>query len=437
MSTDKADKAAAAAANRVAAAAAAATRVATAAASLKAAVALGEKQFGTALKTVKPLKDSNYQTWRDQIERTAYTNQWHPSILYDDDGPDTPSDKHTTDVKYAYMLCLCTTDDSPLADILQPCPRGDAKAAFLLVASFFHRRSAGGCAAANKSFYHSSMASTDTNVIQWIATITRNAAVLNQLTNGSCAEDAQMLQLIEGLLPEFKDVKQHVFMSKTMSLIEVRAAVMDYATNNDLLTLTKRGASQAKNKIFSVDGGRGSDKTGKGNNGRGKGGKGSDSGGFTNSGRTPTTHNPTTAGVEDCQHYCKTGACNFMKNCKYNHPPDRGAAAAATAAMTTAASSNLHDVTSAPSLVGDAVSSVYSLLHQPVLTGPTDSSSHLLNLGFGDLTTAMSKHPMGPTRPPMATHTPVEAVPTRASTPPWPPPVSTSLISQLLRKQNH
>ena len=170
--------------------------------------AAGERAYATALKTVTKLSESTYAKWRDQIERIAYAGDWHESILFEGDAPAAAEQfEFDVDSKYAYMLCMDTTDGSQVEDVLMPCKRGDARHAYALVKGFFHRKTAGGQREARKTFYNATMANTYLNVIQWIATVTRNANALNEV-GGNADERAQLLQLTQGLLtPEFDYIK--------------------------------------------------------------------------------------------------------------------------------------------------------------------------------------------------------------------------------------
>jgi hypothetical protein len=278
-----------------------------------------DKHYATALKTVSKLSDSTYAKWRDQIERVAYAADWHDSILYEEyDLPDADDDDATykckVDSKCAYMLCMATTDGSKVEDVLLPCKRGDARVAYGLVKSFFHRKTAGGQQEATKTFYNATMANTHLNVVQWMANVARNAKALREV-GGSADERAQLLQLIQGLLsPEFDYIKNWMALEEGLKLPAAHSKLLDFAQTKNLTALTRGGPGSTKHNAFTLDGGKGK---GGGRGGKGKGG--GRGGGYGN--RPPTTKNPTTAGVIDCRQYMRTGKCDYDP-CKFNHPPN-------------------------------------------------------------------------------------------------------------------
>jgi hypothetical protein len=239
------------------------------------AITQGNKDLALSLKTVTKLKDSTFPRWRDQMRRVEYACGWHGSIL--DTSIEPPEEhsaedthKYDADVKHAYLLIMHTTDGSSLEDVLQPCLRGDARQAYSLVHHHYHRRTLAGEQSAQTKFFNASMANTNTNISQWMATNARNAIDLNAHSDSLpfIDEKRELLQLITGLLPDFEPVRHHVMFNDGMTLAEVKYKLHDFAASNKLETLTKGGpGSVGKGNVLMVEdkgGGRGKKKGGKG-----------------------------------------------------------------------------------------------------------------------------------------------------------------------------
>ena len=85
---------------------------------------IARSQFSTMQSTITHLKDQEYVKFRDQLERSAYQFDWHPSFL-DKDSPEPATrnqdHKYKEDKMNAYMILLSKTDghevDSLLADL--------------------------------------------------------------------------------------------------------------------------------------------------------------------------------------------------------------------------------------------------------------------------------------------------------------------------------
>ena len=290
--------------------------VAAAAAARAAATSLAEKQYTSALKTVDNLKDVTYSKYRDQIERVAYACDWHDSIL--DQSIDEPdgalSTKDSLDRKNAYMILMTKTDGSEVEDVLHDCQRGAARHGFNLVNEHYHRSTAAGRGEATAAFYTSTMESTGTTILQWCALVSRNASILKKL-GATVDEEAQLVQLCSGLLPEFEFKRLQIEDDETMTVAKARQKLMDYAKTKKLTTLTKGGTSIGRHHTYNAaantvdDRGRGGGKGGKGGKaGKGGGGKGGKGGKGSN----------TKPPVEDCRNFAN-GNC-YYRNCRFNHP---------------------------------------------------------------------------------------------------------------------
>ena len=288
---------------------------------LNMAESLGEKQYGSALKSITLLKDSDYSKWHSQIERLASAFDWHPSILDQSKTPPTAAEhkaspKIAIDRKIAYMICRTTTDGSVVEDILQACKHGEAREAYQYVHSFYHSKSAGGRQAATLDFFSSTMATTNTNITQWIAKTARQGTILNMATGNKLDEAAQLLQLCAGLLPEFEPIRNHIELQETgtVTIVEARAKLIDFAKSKKLLSTTKGGNNhQGKSNIYHADASAG--RGGRGSRGKGKGGR-------TNTGGPDLTLSkvPSRAGLTDCRKWVLDGTCGYNP-CRFNHPP--------------------------------------------------------------------------------------------------------------------
>lgn len=273
---------------------------------LAAAVSLAEKQYNSALKTVDALKDTSYATFRQQLERLGFHNDWHPSILDHAAGPPSAAvlrtHKHGLDTKNAYMILMSKTDGSAVEDILKDVELGNAREVFHLVHEYHYRTSISGRGEANTRFYSSTMEKTGTNVMQWYALVVENAKLLRQA--GATVDDSDMLcLLLSGLLPDFSHVKLLIEDKDAMTLPLAKKKLMDYAMANKLMTLTKGGTQSGRANSFPVTDtptGRGRGRGDRGGRGRGKGGR-------------PRS-------TELCRLFLD-GKCHYGEKCRFTHGP--------------------------------------------------------------------------------------------------------------------
>jgi hypothetical protein len=85
--------------------------------------------------------------------------------------------------------------------------QGDAKGVYKALHEFFYNDSQAGKGAAMKSFHLATMGSTDLNVVEYTAQISRLAKIVRE-SGGQADEGAQLSVLLDGLLPEFDFIKK-------------------------------------------------------------------------------------------------------------------------------------------------------------------------------------------------------------------------------------
>ena len=118
------------------------------------------------------------------------------------------------------------------------------------------------------------MASTHTNISQWCALVTQLAANLREVcvSDAEVSDEAIINRILAGLLPEFSSIKLQVSRDLTrgsMSLLQCKKELIDYAATEGLKDLSKGGPQSGRNNTFTVDDNNKRRKTGKGKDGGG------------------------------------------------------------------------------------------------------------------------------------------------------------------------
>ena len=315
----------------MAANAAAAAQAANALSALK---SLGAKEYATSLAEMATLTEGGFDVLDDSLRRTGFANEW-PAFILDVAVPEPANltDKETVDKKNAYMLIVNKCQGHQVAHTMEPpgVPLGDAKAAYRALFDFHHRSTNAGRGEATRNFYNVTMANSNTNVVEYIALVPRKG--------GAPAPADQLSVLLGGLLPEFKHIVTILNSNAALTLAHAKAELLDYATSNGLLTLTKSGKINSRDKTFSTQ--------------------------VQEKKRGPGKVN------EDCRNF-KQGKCTWGDKCRFNHV---GGGDTASTHLSTA-SAHLTNAESAPNsdyqqyesstfmLLGDAAAEPKNVSHE-------------------------------------------------------------------------
>lgn len=107
---------------------------------------------------------------------------------------------------YMYVIVTAMCDDHEVSHLLEGVPEGRARQALDCIRNYVYPNSTSGRRMAYKTFVTSSMASTGNTIVEWSATVRRNASYLRQ-NGGEADESAQLSVFLEGLLAEFSEIK--------------------------------------------------------------------------------------------------------------------------------------------------------------------------------------------------------------------------------------
>ena len=125
---------------------------------------------------------------------------------------------------------------------------GDAKAAWQIIYRFFHKNSVAGKAAATNAFYSATMSNSNTNIVEWVAEVNRNAKVL--ISAGGSVDDGAILGVfLQGMLSEFGPIKTVLHATPNLTLETAQETVLDFAENENLSSFVK-GGSKSADRIF-------------------------------------------------------------------------------------------------------------------------------------------------------------------------------------------
>ena len=240
--------------NRAAAAAAAATAAAAALTLRNQTITTAEKQLEAMYKTVESLQKVGFPKFQEQLLRQAFAYEWGGFILDATQpvpGPNVITLKEQRDVRDAYLLITTKCDGHLVENILESVPQGDAQAAFVAVCDYFHWPTQSGKTTAYKDFFGASMASTISNITEWIAVVPRLAE--NLIACGGQADaTAQLSIFLDDLLPEFALIKVFLDQAANPDYNDAARRTLDFASNNSLKELTKNGLKHSKNNTFTV-----------------------------------------------------------------------------------------------------------------------------------------------------------------------------------------
>ena len=212
-------------------------------------------QLTSSILLIKSLKEVQFHKFNQQLKRAAYSNEWHASLLDASVAPPALNDAERTtklecDERNFYQILMAKTDDTAVCHSLVDIKIGDGRAVWLAIQNYYLRKTTAGRSTATKRFHNATMASTNTNVDEFGALITRYAKELVQV-GGQADESAQICQLLDGLLDDFKPIRNILLMTPTLPLADIKAKLNDFAQENDLLVKKITGPRQAK--VFGMD----------------------------------------------------------------------------------------------------------------------------------------------------------------------------------------
>lgn len=233
-----------------------------AAAATRAVRETADKQFETMLKTVEPLKSVEFSVFWRQVTTASNRNSWHDSILdqskavlvvADPDAPTDPELKYQLDQKNCYHILIDRTMHHPTGHLLTTCTLGDGREAAKMVFEFFHRKTTAGLDLATNNFFGSTMANTDTNVVQWISEVRARADILKQ-AGGTIDDKSMVVRLLGGLLPEFREIRVILQRTSGLTFTSAVSELMDFAHGEKLTEVTLTGHKKIKGNSYSVEG---------------------------------------------------------------------------------------------------------------------------------------------------------------------------------------
>ena len=228
--------------------------------------AVAQKQLGIDLSVVSPLVDSEWPDFLQQIKTCVFRNEWEPGVLNykDDAGADIAIPPHVNadrdevifklhaNIKNCYQVLVTKCEKHPVSALLKTIVIGDSRAVWKAITGHFVRTTAAGRAFATDKFYTSTMANTDTSLLDWIKTVNDLADSLETATRVTVPAGAKKHLLLSGLLPEFKLKKQMIQSQDkgdTLTLSECVDDLIDYAKEENLMDI-KKGTSQRRNQSY-------------------------------------------------------------------------------------------------------------------------------------------------------------------------------------------
>ena len=291
--------------NAARAAAAAATRAANDVIRARSA-----KDMPAILNLIPNLMDVEFHVFVRSLESAAFFYGWPAWILdmTDNGVHDNLSVSDQCHVRNAFVVMQRRCQGHTITDTLDDCKQGDAKAMYTLIHGHFFRPTFTGRQLATRTLYSMTMATTDTNITQFLALASRNVRAVE--ANGSPVDDNVLIGIIlSGLLDEFEPIKLVIEEKGTMNLVTTKFKLIDYATSRGILELTKSGNKGSHNRSYGVQG-----KNKNNNNKRQR-----------EDGSTPTVPGTTWKGkawkgvAGDCQQFMQDGKCTWP-GCKFKHP---------------------------------------------------------------------------------------------------------------------
>ena len=185
---------------------------------LTGAQSIADKQLSNLQNSITPLKDSSHWLFIKQLKRQAKQCNWPTHIMDIGEADMPPGERANLDpndvdelkiilhIRNAYTIITSMCDGHQVEHLLESCTDGHAREALDCIREYFNPPTTGGRRNASKKFNNDTMATTHTNVVEWIAMVRHNAELLRQ-TGGEANNETELSNLLNGLLPEFDRIK--------------------------------------------------------------------------------------------------------------------------------------------------------------------------------------------------------------------------------------
>jgi hypothetical protein len=221
-----------------------------------------DKQLDTIYKAMPTLKEIGWHSWAKAFANQAYAYEWSRQI-YDSDVPAlTPAQiveadadetsqglKDKFDRRNAYLGIIFHARGDTVESLLENSTPGDPRKAYDIMSSFYNPRTTAGAQQAYRAFTSASMAQSGTNIVSWVAFVSRAAKVVRN-SGGQADACAELSILMGGLLPEFNHIKTILNNKNELTLPIAISRLMDHARSENLLELRKGGTAKGGNNIF-------------------------------------------------------------------------------------------------------------------------------------------------------------------------------------------
>jgi hypothetical protein len=221
-----------------------------------------DKQLETMYKAVSKLKDVDYHKFSTQLHRSAYAYGWADEILTFATPALTPAQivaadalgtvpaiKAKLDRRNAFLVIMAGTDGHPVENLLEAIAPGNPRLVFDTVHAYFHPGTTAGLQNAYITFFTTTMAISGNTIVEWVATVSRNAKIVRD-SGGSADTTAEISVLLKGLLPEFESMRLHLNQTTGLTLAVAVRKLMDHALDKNLLDLCKGGKGKSGNNVF-------------------------------------------------------------------------------------------------------------------------------------------------------------------------------------------
>jgi hypothetical protein len=226
------------------------------------AASLAAKQYQNALASVSPLKDTNFHTFRRELQIVANTAQWDTHILNPEVAlPDDLTPKQEWDIRNAYAIICNKITGHPTEHKVSLIAVGDARAAWRQINKYFIKQSSLGKSTAVDKFWKASMQNTGLTVVPWGEAVHQRGEDLTQ-TGGTVTANDKALVYLNGLLPAFDPIRDALQTTEPPipdgdTLYDVyKEKVEDWASAKGHLEASSGGSNSTKNRTFTVDGTR-------------------------------------------------------------------------------------------------------------------------------------------------------------------------------------
>ena len=123
-----------------------------------------------------------------------------------------------------------------MENLLEAIAPGNPRLVFDTVHAYFHPGTTAGLQNAYITFFTTTMAISGNTIVEWVATVSRNAKIVWD-SGGSADVTAELSVLLKGLLPEFESMRLHLNQTQGLTLAEAVRRIMDHARDKSLLDL--------------------------------------------------------------------------------------------------------------------------------------------------------------------------------------------------------